>query len=126
MSIASTLNTKQLRHRNRYIKNIDLSQNTYGWTTELVLSITDLHMAKKEMTYWYGLAEFLLVSDLQTSADRNNWWRVHDTDVGKDKLNERKMTLPQSHQGQLTETTTSENTWIIEQWNWFIMMFHIK
>jgi len=49
-------------------------------------------MAKKEMTYWYELAEFLLVLDLQTSADSINWWRVHDIDVGKDKLNEKKMT----------------------------------
>jgi len=59
---------------------------------ELLNLITDLHMAKKEMTYWYELAEFLLVLDLQTSADSINWWRVHDTDVGKDKLNEKKMT----------------------------------
>ena len=51
-----------------------------------------VHMAKKEMTYWYELAEFLLILDLQTSADSINWWRVHDTDVGKDKLNEKKMT----------------------------------
>ena len=61
---------------------------------ELLNLITDLHMAKKEMTYWYELAEFLLVLDLQTSADSINWWRVHDTGVGKDKLNEKKMTLP--------------------------------
>jgi len=59
---------------------------------ELLNLITDLHMAKKEMTYWYELAEFLLVLDLQTSADSINWWRIHDTDVGKDKLNEKKMT----------------------------------
>jgi len=59
---------------------------------ELLNLITDLHMAKKEMTYWHELAEFLLVLDLQTSADSINWWRVHDTDVGKDKLNEKKMT----------------------------------
>ena len=59
---------------------------------ELLNLITDLHMAKKEMTYWYELAEFLLILDLQTSADSINWWRVHDTDVGKDKLNEKKMT----------------------------------
>ena len=53
-----------------------------------------VHMAKKEMTYWYDLAEFLLVSVLQTYADSINWWRVHDTDVGNDKLNEKKMALP--------------------------------
>jgi len=33
---------------------------------ELLNLITDLHMAKKEMTYLYELAEFLLVLDLQT------------------------------------------------------------
>jgi len=60
--------------------------------SELLNLINDLHMAKKEMTYWYELAEFLLILDLQTSADSINWWRVHDTDVGKDKLNEKKMT----------------------------------
>lgn len=30
---------------------------------------TDLHMVKKEMKHLYELVEFLLVSDLQTSAD---------------------------------------------------------
>jgi hypothetical protein len=51
-------------------------------------------MAKKEMTCWHELAESLLVLDLQTSADNINWWRVHDTDFGKDMLNEKKMILP--------------------------------
>jgi hypothetical protein len=32
-------------------------------------SITDLHMVKKEMIHLYELEGFLLVSDLQTSAD---------------------------------------------------------
>jgi len=82
-----------------------LQQTNYKWPTELK-SITDLHMAKKEMTYLYGLAEFLLVSDLQTSADSINWWRIHDTDIGTDQLNENKikpqqMTLPESHTLQL-------------------------
>jgi hypothetical protein len=45
-------------------------------------SITDLHMVKKEMIHLYELAEFLLVSDLQTSADINKSMRpVHDLDV---------------------------------------------
>ena len=86
-------------------ENKDLQQTNYEWPTELK-SITDLHMAKKEMTYLYGLAEFLLVSDLQTSADSINWWRIHDTDIGTDQLNENKikpqqMTLPESHTLQL-------------------------
>jgi hypothetical protein len=45
-------------------------------------SITDLHMVKKEMIHLYELAEFLLVSDLQTSADIKKGMRlVHDLDV---------------------------------------------
>lgn len=83
-------------------------------------------MAKKEMTYLYELAEFLLVSDLQPSAYSIDWWRVDDKDVGKDKLDEKKnkpkkMTLPRSHKVQ-----QSENTWVVEQWNWFITMLHIQ
>lgn len=53
-------------------------------------------MVKKEMTYLYELAEFLLVSDPQTSADninqrrardlkQINLRRVHDIDIGKDE-----------------------------------------
>jgi hypothetical protein len=39
-------------------------------------------MVKKEMIHLYELAEFLLVSDLQTSADINKSMRpVHDLDV---------------------------------------------
>jgi hypothetical protein len=41
--------------------------------SKLLNLITDLHMAKKEMTYLYGLVEFLLVSDLQTSAHSISW-----------------------------------------------------
>jgi hypothetical protein len=40
--------------------------------SKLLNLIIDLHIAKKEMKYLYGLVEFLLVSDLQTSADNIN------------------------------------------------------
>jgi hypothetical protein len=50
---------------------------------DVLKSITDLHMVTKEMTCLYELAEFLLVSDLQTSAICIPRWRVHDTDIDK-------------------------------------------
>jgi hypothetical protein len=72
-------------------------------------------MAKKEMTYVYGLAVFLLVSDLQTSADNINLQRIRDTDIGKDQLNENKikpqlMTLPEYHKCQLPDYYNNRKT----------------
>jgi hypothetical protein len=53
-----------------------------NWYWTYMESITDLHMVKKEMIHLYELAEFLLVSDLQTSADIKKGMRlVHDLDV---------------------------------------------